>query len=121
MRIIITEQQYNRAIDKFISYFLEPHEVKTSSEYPNSLFWIKDGEVIAEIKKVNWKSLTSENFWLHYRIWTEITEQFGFEYDETQSVINTWLEQHYNMRGLTTGSGVPLIGNGWNKIIKMGD
>jgi hypothetical protein len=26
---------------------------------------------------------------------------FGFDYDDTQSVIKVWLEQHYNLGGLT--------------------
>jgi hypothetical protein len=30
---------------------LEPHEVKKSPKYPDSIFWVKNGEVIAEINK----------------------------------------------------------------------
>ena len=99
MKIIITEHQYYRAIDSFISFLLEPHEVRTSSEYPNFLFWFKDGMVIAEIQN-------SEYFWLHDRIWNVISEQFGFKYAETQSVIKTWLEQHYELGGLTPVRGI---------------
>ena len=94
MKVIISESQYNRLIDNFITFLIEPHEVKTTKKYPNSIFWVKDGEVIAQI-------ISSEDFWLHYKIWDDISDQFGLEYDETQSVIKTWLEQHYNLGGLT--------------------
>ena len=94
MKVIITEQQYNNAIDKFISYQFEPHEVRASKKYPDSVFWIKNGEVIAEIEK-------SKNFWVHYQIWPTISNMFLLEYDDTQSVIKYWLEEHYKLGGLT--------------------
>ena len=94
MKVIITESQYNRAIDLFISHLLEPHEERTSDDYPDSIFWVKGGEIIAEIKK-------SEYFWLDYHIWIRISEMFGLDYEETQSVIKVWLEQHYNLGRLT--------------------
>ena len=86
--------EYNKAIDQFITYLLEPHEERTLEGYPNSIFWIKGGEVIVEIEK-------SKYFWLDYYIWIRISEMFGLDYDETQSVIKVWLEQHYNLGGLT--------------------
>jgi len=94
MKVIISESQYNRLIDNFITFLIEPHEVKTTTIYRNSMFWVKDGEIIAEIKNPDY-------FWLHYKIWGDISNQFGLEYNETQLVIKTWLEEHYNLGGLT--------------------
>ena len=94
MKYIISESQYNKAIDKFITYQLEPHEKKTSKKYPNSIFWIKDGEVIAEIEN-------SKYFWVKLDIWNIISKMFSLEYHETQSVIKEWLEKHYELGGLT--------------------
>ena len=94
MKVIITESQYNRAIDRFISYCLEPHEVRTSEKYPGSIFWVKGGEVIVEIKKTGY-------FWLRYTTWNRISQMFVLNYDDTQSVIKVWLEQHYNLGGVT--------------------
>ena len=85
---------YNRAIDQFISYCFEPHEVKTNKDYPNSIFWVKDGKIIVEIEK-------QQYFWLHYQIWADISKMFELDYDETQSVIKLWLEQHHNLGELT--------------------
>ena len=94
MKVIITESQYNRAIDLFITYLLEPHEVRTIKKSPNSIFWVKGGEIIAEIKKTGY-------FWLRYTTWNSISEMFGLDRNGTQSVIKMWLEQHYNLGGLT--------------------
>jgi hypothetical protein len=60
MKYIIKESQYNNAIDKFISYQFEPHEEKRTREYPESIFWVKDGKVIAEIKESNFFGLTTK-------------------------------------------------------------
>ena len=94
MKYIITENQYNNTIDKFITYLFEPHEEKRTKKYPDSIFWIKDGEVIVEIEK-------SEYFWVNYKIWRNIMDILSLEYDETQHGIKTWLEEHYKLRGLT--------------------
>ena len=94
MKYIITESQYNKAIDKFITYQFEPHEEKTSNKFPNSIFWVKDGRVIAEIQK-------SKKFWLRYDIWNIISKMFSLEHNETHSVIKEWLEKHYELGGLT--------------------
>ena len=92
---IITESQYNKVIDKFITFQFEPHEEKKSSDYPNSIFWIKDGNVIAEInKKLGY-------FWIHYHIWLTISAMFSLEFNETEQVIKHWLEEHYKLGGLT--------------------
>jgi uncharacterized membrane protein len=94
MKYIITESQYNSAIDKFISYQFEPHEEKTSKEYPESIFWTKNGRIIVEIEN-------SEYFWVINEIWTNISSMFSLEHEETQEVIKYWLEEHYNLGSLT--------------------
>ena len=93
MKILITEQQYNKAIDKYLTFLFEPHEVKTSSDNPYSIFWVKDGNIIVEIEK-------PKLFWVKSEIWNEISSVFGLQYDEIQSVIKSWLEEHYKLEGL---------------------
>jgi uncharacterized membrane protein len=94
MKYIITESQYNNTIDKFITYNFEPHEEKRTKKFPDSIFWVKDGEVIVEIKN-------SEYFYVNYKIWKNIMNMLSLEYSETQHVIKTWLEEHYKLGGLT--------------------
>jgi hypothetical protein len=42
----------------------------------------------------------------HYKIWLFLEDGFGLTYDETQSLIETWLDEVYNLRGITTSSWV---------------
>jgi hypothetical protein len=94
MKYIITESQYTNTIDKFITYLLEPHEEKRSKKSPDSIFWVKDGKVIAEIQN-------SKYFWVESKIWNNITIMFSLEYSETKRVIKDWLEEYYKLGGLT--------------------
>ena len=93
MKYIITESQYGNTIDKFITYQFEPHEEKRTKKHSESIFWVKDGEVIAEI-------LNSKYFWVNDQIWKNIIVMFSLEYDETQQVIKEWLEEHYGLGSL---------------------
>jgi hypothetical protein len=92
MKYIITESQYNNTIDKFITYIFEPHE--EIKKFPDSIFWVKDGEVIAEIIK-------SKYFYVSHQIWRSISVMFSLNSTETPQVIKDWLEEHYKLGGLT--------------------
>ena len=37
----------------------------------------------------------------HHRIWMFFEEVIGLEYDEIKDIIKNWLEETYNLRGLT--------------------
>jgi hypothetical protein len=51
MKYIITESQYNKLFDRYISREFDGVEKKTlSTKYQYSIFWIKDGNIVAEIK-----------------------------------------------------------------------
>ena len=90
MKYLIKESQYNNAIDKFITYQFEPHEEKRTKKYSKLIFWVKEGEIIAEIEK-------SKYFWVNDKIWMNIMSVLSLEYDETQQVIKDWLEEHYKL------------------------
>ena len=90
MKYTITESQYGNIINKFISHQFEPHKEKRTREYPESIFWIKDGEIIAEIEK-------SKDFFVSPQIWKNIMSMFSLEDTETQQVIKDWLEEHYKL------------------------
>jgi hypothetical protein len=115
MKYIITESQYNKTIDKFITYQLEPHEVKKSPKYPDSIFWVKNGEVIAEINK------NSGYFFVERQIWKTISSMFSLELDETQQVIKDWLEEHYKLGGLTPYCGSLYYIYRWKNITNWED
>ena len=77
-----------------MTYLLEPHEEIRTKKFPDSIFWVKDGEVIAEIIK-------SKYFYVSHQIWRNITNILSLEYSETQQFITDWLEEHYKLGGLT--------------------
>ena len=90
MKYLITEQQYNKLIDKFITYYLEPHdEIKSKLK---SFLWIKNDKVIACVE--------TKYFYICDEIWDSISIMFSLGYAENQSVIKIWLEKHYNLGGL---------------------
>jgi hypothetical protein len=93
MKYIITENQYNNSIDKFITYQFEPHEEIRTKKFPDSIFWVKDGKVIVEIEKTNF-------FWVSNQIWRSISLMFSLKNDETQQVVKDWLEEHYKLGSL---------------------
>lgn len=104
MKYIISESRLNKIIYKFLTYQFEPHEEKASKNYPNSIFWVKNGEVIVEIensKKMN-TSGPSQKIWVSAFIWDITSDMFSLDYDETKSVINQWLEEHYEFGELAT-------------------
>jgi hypothetical protein len=94
MKYIITESQYNNTIDKFITFSFEPHEEKRIEEYPDSIFWVKDGEVVAEVKE-------SVFFWVSHQIWRNISLMFSLKHTETRQVIKEWLGEHYKLGSLS--------------------
>jgi hypothetical protein len=93
MKYVITESQLNKTIDNFITYQFEPHIEKTSKKYSDSIFWIKDREIIVNLQK-------SGYFWVKVDIWEAISLTFSLDYDETQEVIRQWLKEHYNLGSL---------------------
>ena len=109
MKYIITESQYNRAIDIFLNYLFEPHEVKTSPDYPDSIFWVKDGKVIAEIEN-------SEYFWVDWDKWSTFSSFFSLKLVDAQRLIKSWLEEHYKLGGLTPKAAAYAPHFSWKNI-----
>jgi hypothetical protein len=84
--------KYNRVIDQFITYTIEPH--REVEGYSNNIFWYMGNEVIAEIEN-------SEYFYLNRKIRNRIATMFDLNDTETKSAIILWLEEHYDLGGLT--------------------
>ena len=87
MKYVIKESQYGNIIDKFITHQFEPHKEKRTAE---SIFWLKDGEIIAQIENPDY-------FWINPQIWTNIMSMFSLKHTETRQVIKDWLEEHYKL------------------------
>jgi hypothetical protein len=104
MKYIISESRLNKIIYKFLTSKFEPHEEKPSKNYPNSIFWVKGDEVIVEIQNSKKKNTSgpSQKIWVSAYIWDVTSDMFSLDYDETKLLITHWLEEHYELGGLTT-------------------
>ena len=89
MKYIITEEQHNKIVDKFITFQFEPHEVDNSKKYPDNFFWTKNGEVIVAGKA------ESNTFWISPVIWETINTMFDMEGDDAAQAIVKWFDDHY--------------------------
>ena len=94
MKYIITEQQHNKIIDKFITFQFEPHEVEESEKYPGTFFWTKNGELIlaGDTKK--------NNLWISPLTWETINTMFDMEGDAAAQAIVKWFDDHYGFSNI---------------------
>ena len=53
----------------------------------------------------------------YYKIWSFLESMFGMEYQQIQGVIREWLEETYNLKGLTPIEFAWQKGSGWKRPI----
>jgi hypothetical protein len=98
MKYIITESQYNKAIDKFISKQFEGFEEVRIPRY-GLVVWVKDGKIVAEILNVGDRG---DYFFVDKDIFNSIEDMFGLnDFKEVKLTIEHWLENHHNLSKLT--------------------
>ena len=66
------------------------------NKYPGSVFFVKNKKVYMEQKVENGRLWIDEN-----TIWSDLENLFSLEYNEIQSIIKKWVEEDYNLRGIT--------------------
>lgn len=71
---------------KFLDYVFENMRSIKSKHYLDSTFFKKDDKVILELEK-------SGTLWVLYSVWSNISDTFSFEYEETQQLIKEWMEE----------------------------
>jgi hypothetical protein len=94
MKYIITDKQIKRVEFKYLDYLFEDMNEASSKKYPNSRFWKIDDKVVLELR-------ISGNLWVLYSIWSDISNMFLLDYDETQQLIKEWVEEHLKLGGIT--------------------
>ena len=98
MKLLITENQKERIALDWMNKNFSPDqlEVVTSEEYPNPIFYRKNGKVVMEQDKTN------KNFYFdHDEIYSFFESFFGMKYKEWQGVMRIWLKETFNLRGYT--------------------
>ena len=111
MKFIITESKLQKAALLWMNNNFSPDqlEVFEHPDYPNSIFYKKNGKVVMEQNKKN------KYFWFDYgEIWSFFESFFSIEYEEIQGLLNTWLEEDFKLKGYTPGEVVQL----WHKELE---
>ena len=89
MKYIITENKLNNIALSWMNQNFSPEqlEIVKSKDYPNSVFFRKNGKVVMEQDKKN------KYFWFSYgEIWSFFKSFFGMEPQQIQEVLRYWLE-----------------------------
>ena len=71
-------------------------EVVEHPDYPNSIFYRKNGKVVMEQDK------KTKRFWFSYsEIWSFFESFFSMEFKEIQGLLKIWLEEAFKLKGYT--------------------
>jgi hypothetical protein len=111
MKLIITENKLNDVVIKWLNKKfgdLKPYE---TDEYPYSIFFMKDKQVIFEYIEENGRVYISYD-----DIWLFLNHIFSMEYKQIQEVIKLWVEEYYNLRVSTTNKTFPRYNKWWRNI-----
>ena len=93
MNIIVSESQYNKVIDRFITSLLKPDKI-WEDMHTDTFYWVKNDHIIGYYKK-NSAFINFEN-----RLWWSIKNLFDLSHIETQYYLRQWLQNHYNLEKL---------------------
>jgi hypothetical protein len=91
MKYIITENQMERAVIKYLnSVYSDLKEFRTK-EYSDLFFFMKNGEVIFEYNP-NYKSIGVSEY-----LWEFLDSFFELESNTKQWILYDWLKEHYDL------------------------
>ena len=97
------DKKYNIALtwmnDKFSP---EQLEIVTLPEYPNSIFYLKEGQIVMEQDEKN-----NILYFDYDTIWSIFQDVFGYNYHETQLVLKDWLIQTLKLEEYTLRRNFP--------------
>ena len=113
MKILITESQKEKIALNYLNkkYHPDQLEVIEHHDYPNKIFYRKDGQVIMEIDKRN------RYFYVDYdTIWSFFEKVFSMKDIEIQQLMNTWLEETFNLKGFTPMEDTYERATSWKRL-----
>ena len=93
----VNTNQLEKVIIKWLNKYFGDLTPKKHKDHPNSVFYVNsDNEVLMEYNQEN------EHVFIHYNnLWSKIESLFYLNYDDTKSVIRVWMEEDYNLEGIT--------------------
>jgi len=100
MKIIITENKLEKAAISWLNKNYGDLESFETEKYPDYIFYKKGNDVIFDYNKKNGYVYVS-----YGEIWSFLSSFFSMEYEQIQDITKVWVEEHYNLRGITTIRG----------------
>jgi len=97
MDIIVDKPQLVRAVLIYLNMNFGNLTPKTSSKYPNLVFYVNsDNEIMMEYEE------KKDYVWIHYnQIWSKIESIFHLNDDDIQSIMKVWLDETYKLERVT--------------------
>lgn len=99
MRILITENQLNTIIDRYITLHVGGEIIEKKSQQKRfgkniSFFVNSNGKIIFEYNKLKNHNEVSVN----YRLWRDIKDMFNIPQSETGRIIKEWIYKHTDIK-----------------------
>jgi hypothetical protein len=98
MKYIIKENQLRNVQFKYLDYLFEDIYEVRRDEIPNTIYWKKGDEIMFSLSIRRGNKLD-----VAYTIWNDISEMFLLEYNETQDLMEEWVEQHLGFGKISAG------------------
>jgi hypothetical protein len=109
MNIQVNKNQLERVVIKWLNKYFGNLTPKTTKKYPELVSYVNpSNEVMMEYDK------ETERVYINYdEIWLKIESLFHLNYYDTKSVIRVWMEEYYNLEGVTPWKGVRYLQSNW--------
>jgi hypothetical protein len=97
---------------KYLNKMYDDLEEYRTDKHPDSVFFFKGKKVYME------QELENGRLYVDYgTIWKDLVDTFSLDYNDIQSIIKKWVEETYNLRGVTPGLSVFKLGLRWKRLI----
>ena len=81
---------------KYLNKMYDDLEEYRTDKHPDSVFFFKGKKVYME------QELENGRLYVDYgTIWKDLVNTFSLDYNDIQSIIKKWVEETYNLRGVT--------------------
>jgi hypothetical protein len=97
MNIIVDRPQLVKVVKLYLTRFFGDLTPKTSEKEPNSVFYVN-----SENENIISYDENTNHVWIDYiSIWSKLESLFYLNYGDIQLIMKEWLEEHYNLKGVT--------------------
>ena len=112
MKYIITESKLDRVVIKYLNKEYGDLKEYTTDKRPDNVFFVKDKKVYME------HDLKNGYLYVDYdTIWSELKNIFNLTNDYIAIIISKWVDETYNIEGVTPVEQYTSVQNRWMRLI----